>query len=642
MERKYSHLLEPIQVGRVTFKNRIFAAPTGVHTLNDPVPYPTEPLITFYADKAKGGASCVTCVGASLFPCTGDGIHSDFDLFQRNHQYMLARLSDRIHFYGAKASMELGVAGVVGSPYGVSDGAPLMDGSPAKEMPESEIERITQGYADAAEILMQTGFDMVLLHFGHGLLVGSFLSLLTNKRTDKYGGSFENRTRFACSIIDRIRAKVGRKLLLEVRISGTEYAPGGIPIEESIAFTKLIEDRIDLIHVSAGMIGPKYMTMTHPCDFMPPMPNVFLAEAVKKSGIHIPVVTVGAIQDLEGAENILAGGQADVVSIGRGMIADPELGEKAYEGRNDDVRPCVKCMRCHDSACYELRFSCTVNPEIGLQHKLETLGRPVVSKKKICIIGGGPAGMEAALIASLRGHQVILYEKSSSLGGTLKFSEKVSFKYDLAKFKNYLVHQVEKSAVAVHLNTEVTAELLEKEQADVIIAALGAEPVRPRIPGIDGKNVHMALPTYGHENDLSDSVVIIGGGQVGCETALHLALMGKKVTIMEMQASLAPDASPTHRDELMIKLDETEGVTYLTSYKCTAITGKGVECFDKNGKKQLVEGKDIIISVGMKSHAAEADAFRSAGKRFFSIGDCLSVGTVEKAMYSAYSTAIQI
>jgi 2,4-dienoyl-CoA reductase-like NADH-dependent reductase (Old Yellow Enzyme family)/thioredoxin reductase len=642
MEQKYPHLLEPLQVGKVSFRNRIFAAPTGVHTLNDPVPYPTEPLITFYADKAKGGAACVTCVGASLFPCQGDGVHSDFDIYQRNHQYMLARLSDRIHFYGAKASMELGVAGVVGSPYGVSDGAPLMDGSPAKEMLEAEIERITQGYADAAEILMQNGFDMVLLHFGHGLLVGSFLSPLTNKRTDAYGGPFENRARFACNIIDRIRAKVGRKLLIEVRISGTEYAPGGIPVEEAISFTKLIEDRIDLIHVSAGMIGPKYMTMTHPCDYMPPMPNVFLAEAVKKSGVHIPVVTVGGIQELDGAEKILSDGRADVVSIGRGMIADPDLGEKAYEGRTDDVRPCVKCMRCHDSACYEVRFSCTVNPEIGLQHTIQTLGRPVASKKKVCIIGGGPAGMEAALIASQRGHQVILYEKSGSLGGTLKFSEKVPFKYDLAKFKNYLIHQVEKSAVLVKLNTEVTKDMLEKEQADVVIAALGAEPVQPRIPGIDGSNVHMALPVYGNEKELSDDIVIIGGGQVGCETALHLAMMGKKVTIIEMQTSLAPDASPTHRDELLVKLDETEGLKYLTSYKCTAITGKGVECLDKNDRKQLVEGKDIIISVGMKSHAAEADAFRTAGKRFFTIGDCSRVGTVEKAMYSAYSVAIQI
>lgn len=634
--------MEPLQVGRVQFRNRIFTAPSGFHSLNDAVPYPSEAVITTYANKAKGGAACVTCVGASLFPTQGDGMHADFDLYQPNHKYALARLAERIHFYGAKASMELGVSGVVGSKYGVSGGAPLMDGSPAEEMPESEIERIANGYADAAAALKEIGFDMVMLHFGHGLLVGSFLSPLTNKRTDKFGGSFENRARFANLIIDRIRAKVGRRLLISVRISGSEFAPGGITIEEAIAFTKMIEDRIDLIHVSAGMIGPKYMTITHPCDFLPPMPNVFLAEKVKKSGVKIPVITVGGIQDLDGAESIIADGRADVVAIARGFIADPELGTKAYEGRNEDVRPCVKCMRCHDSACFELRYSCSVNPEIGLEHKISELARPADRKKKVCIIGGGPAGMEAALVLTERGHDVVLFEKSDSLGGTLKFSEKVSFKYDLAKFKNYLIRQVEKSAVAVHLNTEVTPELIEKEQADVVIAALGAEPVRPKLPGIDGSNVHMALPTYGHEDELGNSVVVIGGGQVGCETALHLCKLGKKVTILEMQTKLAPDASITHRTELMNKLDEDENLTYYTSYKCTAITGKGVECLDADGKNQLVEGKDVIVSVGMRPHAAEADVFRLTGKRFYAIGDCSMVGTVEKAMRSAYSTAVQI
>ncbi|WP_320127612.1 FAD-dependent oxidoreductase [uncultured Sphaerochaeta sp.] len=641
MNQKYPHLLEPLKVGRTVFRNRIFSSPIGVHTLNEPVPYPTEAVITHYANKAKGGAACVTCVGASLFPIAqSDGIHADFDLYQTNHRYAIALLANRIHFYGAKASMELGVAGVVGLPYGVSDGAPLMTGQKGLEMPEAEIERIVEGYGNAAQILLETGFDMALLHFGHGLLVGSFLSPLTNKRTDKFGGSFENRARFACMIIDKIREKVGRKLLLEVRISGSEFAPGGITIEEGIQFAKLIESRIDLIHVSAGMIGPEYMTVTHPCDFLPPMPNVFLAEAIKKSGISIPVVTVGGIQDLEGAEKILADGKADVVAIARGMIADPKLVEKAYTGNNEDVRPCVKCMKCHDSACYGLRFSCTVNPEIGLEHLLGRLGQPVESKKKVCIIGGGPAGMEAALIASKRGHEVLLFEKSDSLGGTLKFAEKVNFKYDLAHFKNYLVHQVEKSKITVHLNTEATPALLEKENADILLAAIGAEPIQPRLPGMKGKNVHMALPIYGHEAELGNSIVVIGGGQVGCETALHLAMLGKQVTVIEMQNSLAPDASMTHRTELLLKMDRTEGLQYLTSCHCTSLDEEGVNYLDGEGKNLKAKGTDIIVSVGMRSHDTEAAQFSHVAKRYISIGDCAKVGTVETAMYSAYSAAI--
>ncbi|MCH3916456.1 MAG: FAD-dependent oxidoreductase [Spirochaetia bacterium] len=643
MEKKYVHLLEPLTVGRTTFRNRIFAAPTGVHSLNMPVPYPTESVIAYYADKAKGGAACVSCVGASLFPLKEtDGIHSDFDMYQTNHKYGLAQLAHRLHFYGAKASMELGVSGVVGMPYGVSDGAPLMTGQPAKEMPEEVIQKIVDGYGHAAKVLVETGFDVAMLHFGHGLLVGSFLSPLTNKRTDRFGGSFENRARFACMIIDRIREEVGRRLLISVRISGSEIAPGGITIDEAIKFTKLIEDKIDMIHVSAGMIGEKYMTVTHPCDFLPPMPNVYLAQAVKASGVKIPVIAVGGIQDLDGADQILADGKADIVAVGRGFIADPDLGEKAYEGRGEDVRPCIKCMRCHDSACFDVRFACTVNPEMGLQHVLPSLCRPVERKKKVLVVGGGPAGMEAALVLDQRGHEVILYEKGKELGGTLQFSEKVSFKYDLAKFKRYMVDQVAKSGISVKLNCTATSGLLAKEKADVLVAAVGAEPVRPRLPGMDGSNVHMALPTYGNEASLSGKIVIIGGGQVGCETGLHLAMMGKKVTIIEMQERLAPDASPTHRTELLNKLDETLGLEYITSYKCTSITDKGVNCLDGEGNPHLVEGQDIIVSVGMRPRRQEASAFTDVAKRYVPIGDCAGVGTVETAMATAYAAAIQI
>jgi tRNA-dihydrouridine synthase len=214
---------------------------------------------------------------------------------------------------------------------------------------------------------------MVLLHFGHALQVGQFLSPLTNKRTDKFGGDLENRARYPMMIINRIREKVGRKLLIEVRISGSEFEKGGIEIEEAIEFTKMIQDKIDLIHVSAGMHNDIWMTVTHPCDFLPPTPNVFLAEAVKKAGVKIPVVTIGGIQNLDGAEKIIEDGRADVVSIARGFIADPELGKKAYEGKGEDVTPCIKCVRCIDSVIFGHHFSCSVNPTIGFEHKLSEL-----------------------------------------------------------------------------------------------------------------------------------------------------------------------------------------------------------------------------------------------------------------------------
>ena len=413
-------------------------------------------------------------------------------------------------------------------------------------------------------------------------------------------------------------------------------------MEEAVEFVKLIQNQIDLIHVSAGMHNPKYMTVTHPCSFLPPMPNVFLAETVKKANMKIPVVTIGGIQELDGAEKILADGKADVVSIARGFIAEPNLAAKAYSGQGEDVTPCIKCMRCHDSAVFEYRYACSVNPTIGLEHKLPILIQPAGVRRKIIVIGGGPAGMKAALIAAERGHEVILFEKSTTLGGVLKFSDYVSFKYDLKRFKDYLVSQVTKANILVKLNTEATPRILEEENADVIIAALGAEPIVPPIPGVDRKNVLMALQTYGKEEQLGQKIVVVGGGQVGCETALHLAKMGKEVTIVEMQDELAPDASCTHRTELLLELDACKDLQYFTSARCTAITEQSVSYADKAGSEQTIAADTIIIAAGMRAKEQKVAALCALGGRIVPVGDCICVGTVEKAMHSAFYAASQL
>ena len=538
--------------------------------------------------------------------------------------------------------MELGVGGVAGSVHAVSDGVLLIDGQLGKEMSAAEIERTADGYAYAAAALQEAGFDMVLLHFGHALQVGQFLSPLSNKRTDEFGGSLENRARFPSMIIDRIREKVGKDLLIEVRISGTEFEPGGIVIDEAIEFIRMIQDKIDLIHVSAGMHIPKWMTVTHPCGFLPPMPNVFLAEAVKKANVRIPVVTIGGIQELSGAEKIIAGGRADIVSIARGFIADPDLGEKAYNGRGDDIIPCIKCMRCHDSAVYENRYVCSVNPVIGFEHFLPALVQPAAVRKKVLVIGGGPAGMKAALIAAERGHDVTLLEKSESLGGAIKFAGYVAFKYDLNRFTEYLVHQVSKSNIRVQLNTEATPKLVMAENADVIIAAVGATPIIPPIPGIGGSNVLMALQTYGQEAQLGPKIVIVGGGQVGCETALHLARMGKTVTVVEMKPEIAPDASRTHRTELLLELDKDKNISYLTSACCTSIMETGIAYQDQAGDGQRVDADSVIIAVGLRAMDQQAESFRAVADRFVAVGDCVRPATVEHAIASAFSAAMQI
>ncbi len=643
MHQEYPNLLSPMTVGGVTFRNRVFTAPIGLHSIQGSEPYPSEAAITHFANKARGGAACVTCSGVSVFPLEGDlSGHATWDVYHAPNLHYAAQLADRIHFYGAKASMELGVAGVVGGEYGASEGITLMAGNPAKEMPESEMRRIADGYADSAEALSRAGFDMVLLHFGHGLLVGQFLSPLTNFREDEYGGSLENRARFPMMIIDRIRERVGRRLLIEVRISGSETAPGGIEVDEAIAFTRMIEDRIDLIHVSAGMHSPRYFTVTHPCNFLPPMPNVRFAEAVRKAGVKVPVVAIGGIQDPAGAESVIADGRADFVSIARGFIAEPDLVEKAVDGRAADVRPCVKCMRCHDSAVFENRFLCSVNPEIGLEHELCRIVAAPAGKRRVVVVGGGPAGMQAALTARGRGHEVTLVERSGRLGGTLAFAEKVDFKSELRAFKDYLAAQVVAAGVDVRLGVEATPAYLESLAPDCVIAAVGAEPLVPRIAGLDGPNVVMALAAYGAEAGLADEVAVIGGGQVGCETALHLAKLGKKVTILEMQGELAPDASPTHRGELLMQLEEHGSIAITTSARCERVESGGVAYVDGKGGKGFVKAASVIVAAGMRPRSAEAASFRLAARRFAAVGDCVRPATVEYATRSGYAAAANL
>ena len=630
-------VLKPIRIGNVLLKNRIVSAPTTMHSLSNGELYPTEDAISFFESRARAGVGMVTVAGLKVGKdVADDGQNTAWDVNQPNHRNKLMELVERVHFYGAKISMEL--IGIFPEGYTVSDGCSIMGWATGHEITREAMEAFKEEWAQAAADLVDCGFDAILIHSGHSVPLAQFLSPLTNKRTDEYGGSTENRCRYLIEILDAIRARVGNKLLIEVRISGTEFEEGGIDLEEGIRIGELIQDHLDILQVSAGMHNPKWMTWVHPCGFRPPMPNVCVAEAFKKTGkFHVPIVTLGAIDSLESAESIIADGKADLVTMARSLIADPELIHKGMAGKTADVTPCIKCMRCHDSTVYGHHFQCAVNPTAGLEASLKKLVQEPGECKKVAIIGGGPAGMKAACVASDRGHQVTLFEATNRLGGMLHYAGYFSFKYPVKDYMNWLIGQVNKRPIDVKLGTKATPETV--QGYDAVLVAIGAEPLILPVPGVEQAKV--AIETLGHEEELGSSVILIGGGQVGCETALHYAKLGKKVTVMEMQSELAPDASTTGRNELLTEIAAEPNFIPLTGAKCVSLTATSVT-YEKDGKQETITANSVVLSAGMKAKTQEADSFIGTALAFAEIGDCVRARTVEYATKEAYYAAVNL
>ncbi len=637
IKEKFPYSMSPIRIGNVVLKNRIVSAPTTMHSMSNGELYPSQDALAYFEERARAGVGMVTAAGIKVgHDVQDDGAMTAWDINTPNHRNKLMELAERIHFYNAKASMEL--IGIFPDGYTVSDGCSIMGWGSGHEITREAMEEFKNDWVEAAQGLVECGFDAILIHSGHSCPLAQFLSPLTNKRTDEYGGSTENRCRYLVEILDAIRAKVGKKLLIEVRISGTEFEEGGIDIEEGIRIGEILQDHLDVLQVSAGMHNPKWMTWVHPCGFRPPMPNVSVAEAFKKSGkFHVPIVTVGAIDSLEDAEEIIASGKADIVTIARGLIADPQLIHKSLEGHGEDVVPCIKCMRCHDSTVYGHHFQCAVNPTAGLENSISHLVQPVEKKKKVAIIGGGPAGMRAAMIASDRGHDVTIFEKDGKLGGMLHKAGYFSFKYPVKDYMEWLIAQVGKRDIKVCLNTPASPETV--KGYDAVITAIGAEPFVLPVPGADKAKI--AIDILGKEDTLGENILLVGGGQVGCEMGLHLASLGKKVTIIEMQKDLAPDASKTQRDELMVEIDKEDKLSALTGAACKQLSSTSVT-YEKDGKEETITGDDVLLCTGMRSKTKEADSFFPSADEVLEIGDCVKARTIEWATKEAYYAAINL
>ena len=645
----YPHIFKPLTVRHVTFKNRIFCAPSLAHqTQHTNSTSPETSYLLHYVERARGGAACVSCGGQPVVRTNKSKIHAKLEITDQAGWRNFIRMTDAIHMYDAKCAYELVHFGTEGEfdaearaqkQYGCSDFV-RADGLRFYEMPEEEMDKLADRYADLAEGVKECGFDTLLLHGGHGTLLQEFLSPRSNHRTDAYGGSLENRAKFPIMVLDRIRQRVGRDLLIEYRISGSECVMGGFEIDECIAYTKMIQDKIDIIHVSAGMVRePRLRAITHPTGFLPPAPNVYLAAAVKADPeIKVPVLTVGAFKEPKLIEQTLAEGKADLVAMARAIIADPSIPEKSRLGQEEEIRPCIKCFYCLDGFKNSHAYGCSVNAECGREYELSMLKAGETGSKRIAVIGGGPGGMTAALECAKRGHSVALYEKESVLGGQLKDAAYMSFKYDLKEYEEYLIRQVGKSAINVHLGHAITPHELEREGYDVVICAIGATPLIPPIPGVDNPNVIWAGDSLYVPEKVGKDIVIIGGGQVGCEVAVHYGMQGKKVTIVEMAPAVARDAMRTYREELLGQLDDHR-CKVVTGWRCLEIYEGGVLCEDAEGVQHKLSCDTVLLAVGMRPRREQAEAFRSCAPIFRRIGDCDKVATVRQAVRSGWNAA---
>ena len=653
----YPHLFSPLKVGNTILRNRIFAAPTGYCDLTVEN-IATEPLMAYYESKARGGCAVVHVGEAYIDSVHGVDIPKYLKLDTDDCVSHLATVADAINKHGAIASIELMHAGMFSSQsyieghqvWAPSDtviqtesdkASSRMQGAFLPEMPEEVILDTIEQYAQAAKRVQLAGFKMVLLHGGHGWLLHQFMSPLTNHRTDKWGGSPENRCRFAVMVCDRIKEVCGKNFLIDFRMSASEVNSVGYGIENGVECAKVLDGHCEIIHCSVGNheVIESFVVM-HPSMFLEDGVNMKYAAEVKKH-VKTPVATVGSFSDPDMMEKALADGLVDVIEIGRGVIADPDLPNKARAGKADEINQCLRCYTCFSQLITTGQYGCAINPTTGreLEVKYDT---PPVHKRKVVIVGGGIGGMQAALTAAERGHTVTLIEKADKLGGVLLIEDGVSFK---SKLKLYLEHQAAKVMkhpnISVLLNTTATTELVSGMEPDAVIASVGARPAVPTyLPGYDKKNVMPAEYAYTHVKEVGQKVVVIGGGLVGAELALHLALCGKEVTLMHRHEAVKCGANWLHGQAIGEQIHILKvGTAFNTSP--VEITDEGVIGRNDEGEK-LYPADTVIYAVGQRPLADEAEKFRFCAPEFYTIGDCVTPATIYQATSQAFYAARDI
>jgi 2,4-dienoyl-CoA reductase-like NADH-dependent reductase (Old Yellow Enzyme family)/thioredoxin reductase len=622
-------------------RNRIVMPPMATHYAS-PEGFVTDRQIAYYVERAKGGVGYITVEHTGILQ-QGKASPKMLLISSDEHAARIENLIEAVHKAGGKIVVQINHAGRQTS--STVTGSPIVGPSPIpcptrteipRELSGPEIQEIIEAFAVAAERVKNAGADGVELHMAHGYLVCSFLSPFSNRRRDQYGGDIQGRARFAIEVLRSVRNRVGQEFPIICRLSGDEYVDGGLKIEETKKIARILEkEGTDALHISACNVASGYLNQ--PPYYVEEGVFVHLAEAVK-SAVDVPVITVGRIRNPVMADQILRDGKADLVSMGRALIADPYMPRKAKEGRFEEIVPCLSCNRCIQTQRKEA-IRCAVNPEAGNESrfKISKSDQP----KKVWVIGGGPGGLKAAEIAALRGHEVTIFERSNNLGGRMRFAAIPPKKTVLNDFLDYLEKRVNKLGVTLELGKKFNVEMVETNKPDAVIVASGATPLFPNWKGIEASGALSVDAVLTEQGNVGRRVLVIGAGGVGAETADYLSEIGNEVTLIEMLEEIASDLV-THLKYYLSKRLIEKGVTILTSTKVKEL-GKGYVLVEDTSGTRKIEGFDtIVLAVGSKSDDSVAKDLEGKVPVLHVIGDASKPREALEAVYEAEEVALKI
>ena len=646
---RYPHVFQPLTVRGLTLKNRLEYAPTVVLKCS-PEGEVTQEMLDYVAWQAKTGVGYLTIGNTPVVHTDSSAWVCELNVTQDRCIHGLEMMARTARENGAEMSVELAHAGrgsnsTPGNPALAPSDVPL-NGGPLgyiKPMNEEDMAYVRQQFVDCAVRCQKAGLKIIMIHCAHNNLLAQFLSPASNHRTDAYGGSLENRMRFPLSVLKAVREAVPN-MVIECRCSAQEDTPDGLQLEESLTFMERAQAYVDIIHVSRGNIFFNYgSTFTIPTYFKGRQLNVaFAAEAKKR--LHVPVAVVGNITSLQEAEDIIGSGKADIVVMAKSYMADENLIHKSIRGHAEEVRPCTRCDWCGNANNFGTSMRCAINPLLGKDIDLSKLVEPG-QEKHVMVIGGGPGGMMAAQTLRAMGHRVSLYEKSHRLGGLLNDATVAPFKEYMRLYLQWDIRQTMQCGAEIHLDTEVTPELVEQVNPDAVIVASGSTYVYPNIPGIEMDKVKTVSDVENHRVPVGENVVVCGGGIVGLECAVMLGMEGKKVTVIDqIPLEKFADGMPVFNHiELNYQL-EKYGVTLVGGQKITSFGENGVETVDASGERQAFAGDTYVLALGVKPDNRLAQQLLSAyAEGVYVVGDCVSTGRLlADANQEAFHAAIRI